>query len=118
MVKPSFGNQAETTSNVVRVRFYKAAITRIKAKTDSVRIKNTGKVAVHLSGWKLRNAKTGQVAILPAVRVAAGRSVWLVRGSGPTTRTRVFVKWGNMWRKHAKAVLRDDARSRVDVYRY
>jgi parallel beta-helix repeat protein len=100
---------AQGVSGSVAVTTYAAAVTSVHydaAGTDStnlrdeyVVVKNTGSVAVNLSGWTLKVTSSGIVVRLPAYSLGAGAAVVIRTGTGTTTTGNIYLnRTAELWR--------------------
>jgi hypothetical protein len=98
---------------------YKAAIASVSARgQEFVAIRNTGKVAFNLRGWKLRD-RSGHVLVLPAKAVPVKATVRIYTGTGKATQARVFLKKRtDIWGTHDTSRLIDRNGVRVSLRRY
>ena len=96
--------------------------TKVRAVSPSgaefVSVKNTGKVAVQLAGWKLKD-QSGTTLRLPRRTLKAGATVRVYTGSGVNTARRLFLgKPGDVWGAHDRVRLIDRNAAVVARLRY
>lgn len=115
---PAHDGMPAVSTAVMKARYYQAAVTGLSATREWVKVTNTGRVALNLRGWQLRNTRNGKVVTLEAMLVRPGRTIRVHSGTGPDDGNDMFLGGKPMWGKHGKAVLSDDVRRRAYRYRY
>lgn len=80
------------TSNTLVVNTYAASITSIhKTGDEYVTVKNTGTMALNLSGWKLSESIGRRSFTLPSFTVAPGTSIRIHTKTGTKTATNLYL---------------------------
>jgi hypothetical protein len=93
------------TSKSLVLATYSVAIRSVRAAGDQVALRNSGRVAVSLAGWKLKDA-SGKALVLPRRTVPAGGSLTIFTGKGRSTATKLYLgRAVDLWSKHDTAKL-------------
>ena len=115
---PADSGRVTRTSATISVSVYKAKITGVKAAGDEyVTIKNTGTVAINLSGWKLKDASATTVT-LPSRTLAAGASVRVHTRRGTNNAGNIYLNKPLMWNTHDTARLFDNRAWQMSTLTY
>jgi hypothetical protein len=120
---PAFADRAAATvpatAGGLQLSVYQADVVRVQPVGDEfVTVRNTGRVTLDVSAWKLRNITTGREYALPAHRVVPGAVLRMHSGSGRTDRNDLYLGRRQLWGPHGVALLRDVRNLRVDRMRY
>ena len=90
------------------------------AKAEYVAIKNTGKVAFNLKGWKLKD-RSGKTLNLKSYTLKAGATVKVYTGKGTKALGKSFLnknKKVDVWSKHDTAKLYNTRGVQIASMRY
>jgi hypothetical protein len=104
----------ETVGATHLLAVYRTAVTKVSPSgTESVTVRNTGRVAVNLKNWRLKDA-SGKTLTLPAYTLRAGATVKIFTGTGTARAGRLYLaKRADVWSSRDTANLFDANGSRV-----